>query len=394
VPDSSDVESYGKGHLTFDCPWCGAISGVDPTHLGDSYECPECHEHTKLTDENTRRGHLAEATEDAPHPDEARHETSEWESYGKGAVTFDCPWCGAISGVDPSHIGQSFECPECHNKTKLTKENTRSTPVTEAPPDAPHHAAGSKTPLLVGAIGVVVVIVAAIIVLAGGGGEDQGTTPQPAPKDVALQPPPPEEPGPTEPGPGDVTPPDEAPPKEGPPDEAPPKEAPPDEAPPDETPPVEPQPDPVADAKAALEAAQKALADWETAHPGEMEVLRLRKVGADLSEQVKALLVAMRGDEVTPALARQFNTNMREFIAVDPQRIRVAQYLVTHLDRDGVKPHLLHGWEGLNFYAPRVREPLLEVCGAWGGAEIKDHADLLKTVEDAKAALEALEEGE
>jgi hypothetical protein len=220
---------------------------------------------------------------------------------------------------------------------------------------------------------------------------------------VALQPTPPAEgPGATEPP--DATPPDEAPPKDAPPDETPPKEAPPSEAPPDETPPeesppdeappLEPQPDPIAEAKAALEAARQELADWEAAHPGEMEVLRLRKVGSDLGEQVKALLLAMRGDEPTPALARQFNDTMREFIAVDDQRVRVAKYLVIHLDRDHVKPHLLDGWEGLNFFAPRVRETLLEVCGAWGGSEVKEHADLQKAVEDARAALAALEEAD
>ena len=141
--ESSDLESYGTGHRTFDCPWCGAVAGIDPSHAGEHFDCPECRKSTKLTPANTRTRELIEPPKEAPPhgPGEeaaagkVSHETSDWESYGKGHRNFDCPWCGAISGVDPSHLGDHFKCPECHKETKLTSENTRGGHASEAPPD-------------------------------------------------------------------------------------------------------------------------------------------------------------------------------------------------------------------------------------------------------------------
>ena len=169
MPDSKDVETYGEGHLAFDCPWCGAISGVDPSRLGESFECPECHDSTRLTEENTRKGHLADAPSDDVEDkakEKAGHETSEWESYGKDHVTFDCPWCGAISGIDASHIGEHFTCPECHRQTRLTEKNLRKRPVTAPPAEGPRHVErAARRRLLLGVSAVAGVIVLAVLVI-------------------------------------------------------------------------------------------------------------------------------------------------------------------------------------------------------------------------------------
>lgn len=84
---SSDLESSDTGRLAFDCPWCGAILGVDSEHLGTSFPCPECGESTKLTEDNTRAGHLADVSADdarSTRTKKAKRKASEWESYGRG----------------------------------------------------------------------------------------------------------------------------------------------------------------------------------------------------------------------------------------------------------------------------------------------------------------------
>lgn len=125
--------------LTFDCPWCGAIDPVPASQLGEHFACPECKRATKLTERNTSDRPPTEPPPDAPHR--------------SGDRTFDCPWCGAISAVPASHLGERFHCPECGKETKLTPSNTRAAAITAPPPDAPHHdAPKERGGLVVGAL--------------------------------------------------------------------------------------------------------------------------------------------------------------------------------------------------------------------------------------------------
>ena len=174
------VGSSAHESRTFDCPWCGAISPVPADHLGEHFACPECRQQTKLTEKNTSTLHVTQSPPDAPHL--------------SGDRTFDCPWCGAISAVPSSHLGERFVCPECSRDTKLTPTNTRRAPITAPPPDAPPpEPSGAPKALL--ALAVVIVVGVGAWAIASGSSGDSGeredtetaalpaerTTPPPAP---------------------------------------------------------------------------------------------------------------------------------------------------------------------------------------------------------------------
>ena len=403
--ETSDLESYGKGHRTFDCPWCGAISGIDPSHIGEHFDCPECHKATKLTAANTRPTELTEPPPGAPHHAERgghhpAHEVSELESYGKGHRTFDCPWCGAISGIDPSHIGEHFDCPECHKQTKLTPDNTRSAHVTEPPPDAPHHEEkSSKAGLLLVAVVAVVAGIVAVISTTGGGDEGAGDGPdvgRAPPADVApaeqppTQPPPPEEQPPGETQPPDGQPPEEMPPDGQPPEEQPAEEVPPEEAPPGEEQPVDPPAatDPVEAARIDVDRARQALADWEAAHPEVVEKLGLLKACTDVRSEAARLCESYPGPDATQEEARAYNAVMREFVAADPKRIEAATRIVAELNSERLKPRFIPSWESVNFYLPYVRETMGRLEAAGQCVESEEYGALLRAVREAEVALE------
>src|SRR5262245_30781837 len=111
--------------------------------MGEHFACPECKKATKLTSHNTSDLPPTEAPPDAPHL--------------VGDRTFDCPWCGAISSVPSSHLGDRFHCPECGKETKLTSTNTRAAAITAPPPDAPHVDEGK------GGRGILVAAVVAVL---------------------------------------------------------------------------------------------------------------------------------------------------------------------------------------------------------------------------------------
>lgn len=396
--ESSDLESYGKGHRTFDCPWCGAISGIDPTHIGEHFDCPECHKSTKLTPANTRTEELTEPPPDAPHPGTegapkpVAHETSDWESYGKGHRTFDCPWCGAISGIDPSHLGEHFDCPECHKRTKLTPDNTRGGHLTQAPPDAPHHEEPKSKAglLLVVAIAVVVGVVA--MIASRGGEEEDGDGGGPT---VAQTPP-------TDVGPGSVpsevpTPPPEEGPGETPappPEEQPPEEMPPEEQPPEEQPPEQPAVDPakvqeaIEAARLDLEHAQQALAEWEAAHPEILPKLGLLKACTDVRSEAARLCKTYPGPDATQDEARTYNAVMLEFVAADPLRVEAASRIAVELNSERLKPRFLASWKSINFYLPHVRKTMGRMEAAGQCVESEEYGALMKRIAEAQAALE------
>ena len=158
MTSTGTVGSSAHESRTFDCPWCGAISPVPADHLGEHFACPECRQQTKLTEKNTSTRHVTETPPDAPHL--------------SGDRTFDCPWCGAISAVPSSHLGERFVCPECSRDTKLTPTNTRRAPITAPPPDAPPPEPTGAPKALIAVAAVIVVGIAAWAIASSGGGEE------------------------------------------------------------------------------------------------------------------------------------------------------------------------------------------------------------------------------
>src|SRR5262245_24393171 len=94
-----------------------------PAPLAARVQVPECVNNPTPTEQHTSSLSPTDTPPDAPHL--------------SGDRTFDCPWCGAISAVPSSHLGERFVCPECQRDTKLTALNTRRAPITAPPPDAP-----------------------------------------------------------------------------------------------------------------------------------------------------------------------------------------------------------------------------------------------------------------
>lgn len=387
--EPSDVESYGKGHRTFDCPWCGAISGIDPSHIGEHFECPECHKSTKLTPANTRQREMTEPPKEAPAGEKggekpSTHEISELESYGRGHRTFDCPWCGAISGVDPSHLGEDFDCPECHQGTKLTSDNTRAGHVTEAAPDAPHvdEKKSKAGLLLVAAVGVVAGIVAVMVVTSGPSDDpapdDQGVdVSRTQPTDPAPEVPPVETP---------AVPPNETPPADTPPNETPPGEVPPEDAPPEGPTPEEMEA--YENAKAHLEDAEGALADWKVHNADILPKLGLLEACTDVRSEAARLCESYPGPDATQDEARAYNVVMREFVTADAKRVEAATRIVAQLNSERLKPRFLESWESINFYLPYVRETMGQMEAAGQCVESEEYGLLMRQIREAKEALE------
>lgn len=398
--ESSDLESYGEGHRTFDCPWCGAISGIDPSHIGEHYDCPECHKATKLTPQNTRQTELTqppgEAAGDAKAkpPKPVAHEVSDWESYGKGHRTFDCPWCGAISGIDPSHLGESFTCPECHESTKLTPDNTRPGHVTEPPPDAPHHEEKpARSPaLLVVALALVAAIVGVLV--ATGGDDGGGTGPTDDGKQAAKAP----DVDPSTPGP-DVDP--VKPPVD--PDAGSGTDTPEPDDPPDvEEPPPGPDPAVLArkaeleraleTAKLEHEAAEKAIEDWKAAlEPELLERLGLLEACNDMRLEADRLCQSYPGPDATQEEARAYNAVMRAFVAADPKRVEAATRVTMQLNSERLKPRFLETWESVNFYLPYVRKTMGDMEAAGQCVESEEYGVLVQRLRKAEADVETAE---
>jgi hypothetical protein len=280
VSHTGTVGSSAHESRTFDCPWCGAISPVPADHLGEHFACPECRKATKLTEKNTSALRVTDAPPDAPHL--------------TGDRTFDCPWCGAISSVPSSHLGERFHCPECARDTKLTPTNTRRAPITAPPPDAPPPAeAGAPKGLLVMAGLVVAGVVAWGIASAVGSSppEPERTAGGPGPSVVRATPPP--VPTPT------------TPPK--PPPELPPSAESPTPAPTEPTPPAPdaPPPVPAPGSGEPNKVDERAAAEREVA-AAEREVAEAsRKAGSDAETSLARERALAKDPELAAAHARQ-----------------------------------------------------------------------------------------
>lgn len=321
------------------------------------------------------------------------HETSDLENYGKGHRTFDCPWCGAISGIDPSHIGEHFDCPECHKSTKLTPANTRDRHVTDASKDAPpHEESKSKLAPLLLVLAIAAVIGVVVFLTSTGGGDDEGTGGEGT--DVARTTPPDEGLGGESPAAG--APPEEASPGEAPPEEVPstdepqpPEPQPPEEMPPEEVPPPEDAAAGLVEAaKLDLEQARQALADWEAAHPELMEKFGLLRACTDVRSEAARLCEAYPGPDATQAEARVYNEVMRAFVAADPKRMEAAQRIVEELNSERLKPLFLESWEGVNFYLPHVRITMGRMEAAGECVESEEYGALVRRIHEAQAAVE------
>ena len=409
---------------TFDCPWCGAISTVPADHLGEHFHCPECRKPTKITERNTTAGGAAGTAADTTHL--------------SGDRTFDCPWCGAISAVPSSHLGERFACPECHRDTKLTSTNTQRSPVTVPPPDAPH-VESSRRGLWIG-LGVAAAAFVGFLLLRDRGEPSGPQEPERSSAKVT------EEPSGTRPAdrPAAGTPP--VMPSPGMTGEAPPmpatsmtEEAPPmpspgmtGEAPPmpipgmTEAPPPAPAEPPellkaraqhAAAAAAFASATEKharatlALETWAGEHPGAKEA----HLGLPALEQVSAELVRLLSDPAVvadpanpkPAELRAVRAAMAKFVEASPERVAIAERALASMRQDlgGREVAGVADWRELPFAGDgyrRVISRLLESARAVAvPAELEmAHVSATKELEAARAALDsataglrALEEG-
>ena len=332
--DTAKGESYGPGHLTFDCPWCGAISGVRPELVGEHFECVECGKETKLTEQNTRHAHIFEPPKDAPHLDDA-------------ARPFGCPWCGHHEEIAPTHLGEYYDCPECHKRTKLTSR-TLPSPEAVAEQAKQETAKPSRAPLVLAAL---VVVVGVVVFLLSQGGDDGGTTTDEGGRRTAAV--------------------DEASTDEGTTPEAPegggteePASTTPEAEQPTAEPTVEEAPKSVA-RKLAEARLAKAVENEEAARAALDALLAERPelVEATAAQAVRESLLArtqeLRGEaRASPAEVRAFNETVQAFVATDPARVAVAEALATALAKQPVRPLRSGSWKELNFHQPRLLEIL------------------------------------
>jgi predicted RNA-binding Zn-ribbon protein involved in translation (DUF1610 family) len=375
-------EAYGPDHRTFDCPWCGAISGIDPTHIGEHFECPECNQSTKLTPKNTRKRHITDPPKEAPHHEDRM-------------LTFDCPWCGAISQVGSALLGTSFDCPECHQATRLTDQTTRAGDLFVPAADAPHHeeSSGVGMKALIG-----LVVVAAIAWFAFGRGDGGSTeTPDGGGRHTAQTP-----------GPGEG--PDEGP-DQGPGTEEPAQPGTEDPEPPPSDVSEEPSVPVDVDRPFRVEQAQKrfqqavqdhgsadkALRTWYRNNPLLREVLREQRARVDIQGALDRELAALQAP--SPAALREVNARLQKFIEEEPARVLIVQQLLTSLKKDEFRPATVGRWASLNLSGPRFRELLGDRIQE-GSLVIPDAHEALTTavmaakqeLDAAKAAVEALGE--
>ncbi len=371
---------------TFDCPWCGAISPVPSDHLGEHFTCSECKKATKLTEKNTSDRKPTDSPPDAPHL--------------SGERSFDCPWCGAISSLDSSHLGERFHCPECAKETKLTATNTRRAPITAPPPDAPPPA---PTPSGKG------VMVALVLAAAGIGAwwllRDEGTSP------TAKEPS-----GATEIGraPGAPTPmaPDAAPPAPMPPI-----------GPEDATPTLPPTPSPMPSdggmgvvgpppPPSALEEAQAVLAaaasrraaalekqyaalasleDWKRENPAAAVAAEhmpgLLEIAAEAKRLADEKQAIPEPEKATLEQVRAYDAAIVAFAAASPARTKTAEQVLAWLRADpfGREGHGLADWKALHFAGDGVKRAFSALEQAWGPGAAMWPADLANAVQAATA---------
>lgn len=365
--------------LTFDCPWCGAISRVPASTLGEHFPCPECKRVTRLTEANASDRPPTLPPPDAPHL--------------SGDRTFDCPWCGAISAVPSSHLGERFHCPECGKETKLTAANTQRAPVTAPPPDAPHVPSGAGRRAL--ALVAVVVVIGVVIWLVVGGGDSGskevgrgGSTP--AAMDSGTKPPPPmptpptgPEPGMTEPGMDTASPAGMAPPMPAPPPGTPePGMTEPTPVPP---PTVPATPDPLevaraewlaattvaAEKNAALQKAEAAIADWRNKNPEASAAAADLPALQDFLAEAKRLLDAKDPisdpKKPTPTQVRAYNAALAKFAGEKAERVRAMERLLDGMKKDAKTASEVadREWKDLNFFGGSVRNALAHAAETW-----------------------------
>lgn len=375
------------GTRTFDCPWCGAISPVPASHLGEHFACPECKKGTKLTEKNTANRAVSATPPDAPHM--------------SGERTFDCPWCGAIASVPSSYLGEGFACPECERSTKLTATNTRRAAVTAPPPDAPHPGVSSGAgPKILAAAVVAAVGVGAWWFLAGPGAKKPDSNTSVA-KDVGTID---KAPGvnpstrssPSGPAASSGTPLAMTP------------DVPPGPAPVGPSAPVDADRAEAARLAATQLAVQielaeqwlasqtKALADWSDAHPGALDA---RDVAAALGEVVAEVDRALADKALipdpataTPEQVRAAAAAVRAFIEASPARQKATLAVVEAMrsDHGGREVAGITDWHEVHVAGEGFRRGAAGLRASLEVLASTVPADLVKAVADAAAARDAL----
>ncbi len=374
---------------TFDCPWCGAISPVPADHLGEHFSCPECRKATKLTEKNTSSRKPTEAPPDAPHL--------------SGDRTFDCPWCGAISSLSASHLGERFHCPECEKETKLTATNTRRAPITAPPPDAPPPATASSGKGIVVALLLAAAGIGAWWFLRGDGDDGAAKTPS----------------GGTEAGRTPGIPAPSVPEAGG----TPPVPAPPDGSMAPEAPPPSPAamggevgmtPDgapasPLEQAQvvlsaatarraAALEkqyAALSSLEDWKRENPNAAlaaeHMAGLRELLAEAQRLVDEKKLIPDPAKPTLEQVRAYDAALVTFAAASPARAKAAEQVLAWLRADpfGREGHGLADWKGLHFAGDGVKRAFRTLEEVWGPGASMWPVELAKAAASATAEAEA-----
>ena len=366
------IGSSAHESRTFDCPWCGAISPVPADHLGEHFSCPECRKQTKLTEKNTSSLHVTETPPDAPHL--------------TGDRTFDCPWCGAISAVPSSHLGERFLCPECSRDTKLTSTNTRRAPITAPPPDAPPPAATTGSPRALVAVAVLAVVGVVVWVIASGSGEKTETqiVERHLPDTASIPPavaPTPAGTAPARSPEGDLPP-------------APPAVVP-TAAPPTPAPATEP---PKEDEKALADTEWSAAEVAHAAAAAEVITANARvaaflETNGDVAEASLRLPALKQALAEVPALAagaapdaiRAYDAAVAQALAKTPARADAAEAARTRMASE------FHGrgvaglaWKDLDYHSDAFHRAAAALEEAWGVALSRMPADLLKARDDAQ----------
>lgn len=361
---------------TFDCPWCGAISPVPADHLGEHFVCPECAKATKLTPKNT-----SDRPPTAPPPG---------APPTGGLRTFDCPWCGAISPIPASHLGERFACAECHRETKLTAANTQAAAVTAPPPGAPHVEA--RRPFVVwGVVGAcaLAAAVGAFLLL-----QQEGEAPSDERPSVAAPSPSAGRP----PSPGRATPAPTPPPSDD------------DRPPPPSSIPASPAPSPsapapaprvdlavleadVAAATAALGEANQRLLTAMAALSADEAAAARRRDAATESEAFAAILSAVRertAEATSPAAVRAAREAVVAHLAADPDRVRRAERVRTWLASDlfGREVAGVTDWRGLDWTGPGAARALAALSAEAGAAAAPPSQDLAAEAASARGAVE------
>jgi hypothetical protein len=360
------------GQRTFDCPWCGAISRIPADHLGEHFACPECHKSTKLTEANTSTLSPTSAPPDAPHL--------------VGDRTFDCPWCGAISAIPSSHLGEHFACPECHRQTKLTETNTTRRPPTEPPPDAPHvESVGAGRGVLVGLV-LVLVGAGVWLFLSNREPESPSEPDRPAPSVATSERPTDPAPAPLPPiGPAEPT----VVPASG--------REPPASASSEEVRRAETR---LADAKAQVALAETRLSEVRgrlapfsgpEADVARQSLVALREISAESAPRLEKLGPEPGVDDV-----RGYNFEVVRILDASPRRARVAETALAWLRGDplgGRRDVAGLSWREMNFHGPGFRRALAALEAKWSESG-KPIPENLRTEEAAAVAALAAAKGE